>query len=273
MQNGELEIDGRRWSFIEAGQGDLLLLFHGTLSGKETFAGQIDRLAEDRRVVAVDWPGHGGTEFDPAGWTVADLVGSVPRLIDSLGATTATIVGLSQGGAIGMRAAICHPDRVEALITMSAGPDRPSPEVVAAMRDLGLLLANGDDQERRAVLESMQAKWYHAPGWVAANPDRAAEEVELMLSHPREGMPGATRIPTTYDSVEDRLSEIKCPTLIIWGEHDMRASWGERMAAAIPDSRLEILKGAGHHVTLDAPQEVADAIAGFLADLRPLSKI
>lgn len=264
---GSVEVDGCRWSFVEAGAGDLLLLFHGTLSGKETYAAQIEPLGEQRRVVAVDWPGHGGTEYDPAGWTVPDLVQSVPKLIDALGASKATIGGVSQGGAVSLRATLAYPERVDALITMSAGPDRPGPEAVATMEALGITLSQGTEEERRAALSGIQQKFFHAPGWAEAEPEAAEEELALMLSHPREGMPGATRIPTTYDSVEDRLGEIACPTMVIWGEHDIRAPWGEPMVAAIPDARLQMLAGAGHHVTLDAPEALTATIAGFLAEL------
>jgi pimeloyl-ACP methyl ester carboxylesterase len=266
MNLGAVEIDGRRWSFVEAGAGALLLLFHGTLSGKETYADLLGPLAERRRVVAFDWPGHGGTEFDPAGWTVPDLVDSVPRLIDALGGRTATIGGVSQGGAVSLRVAIAYPDRIDGLITISAGPDRPGQAAVGMLKELGATLAEGSDAERRAALAAVQGS-FHAPGWVDANPEAARRELDLMLAHPRAAMPGVTKIPTTYDSVEERLSEIACPTLVVWGEHDARAFWGEPMAELIPESRLRLIAGAGHHVPLDAPEELTETIVEFLEDL------
>lgn len=267
MTHGTLDIDGLAWAYLEAGSGPLLMLFHGTLSGKEVFVDQMPRLAKRHRVVAFDWPGHGGTEFDPEGWTVEQLVDAIPKLIDGLGEQSAVIGGVSQGGAITMRAALRHPDRVDALVAMSAGPDRPGPEALATMTSLGDVLADGTDSERRAALDRLQRQWFHAPGWADAHPEVAQRELDLMLSHPRAAMRCVTALPSTYVSIEDQLGEIACPTLIVWGEDDVRASWGPRMAAMVPDARLRTLAGAGHHVTLDAPEPTAEAIAEFLDEL------
>jgi pimeloyl-ACP methyl ester carboxylesterase len=267
MTRDSVDLDGIRWAYDESGEGPLLLLFHGTLSGKAVYSHQIPVLATRCRAVAVDWPGHGDSGFDPAGWTVADLVDSVPRLIDALGERTAILAGVSQGGAISMRVALRSPERVDGLVTMSAGPDPPGAEAVATMAALGNQLAHGTDAERRAALENLQRKWFHAPGWVDVHPEEAEREIALMLGHTREAMPGVTRIPTTYDSIEARLGEISCPTLVIWGEHDVRAYWGPPMAEQIPDARLVSIPGAGHHVTLDAPEEVATTIAAFVDEL------
>ncbi len=267
MTTAAAEIDGVRWAYDEVGEGPLLLLFHGTLSGKAVYAEQLPTLSRRCRVVAVDWPGHGDSGFDPGGWTVADLVDAVPRLIDALGERTAILAGVSQGGAISMRVALRSPERVTGLITMSAGPDRPADQAIAMITRVGQVLANGADSERRSALEEVQRNAFHAPGWVDAHPAAAAWELELMLGHPPEAMPHATRIPATYDSIEDRLGEIQCPALVIWGEHDVRAFWGPRMAELMPNARLITLPGAGHHVTLDAPDATTAAIAEFVDQL------
>ena len=266
MTESALVLDGRRWTYLEEGDGPLLVLFHGSLSYKEVFRPQLTALARTRRVVAFDWPGHGGTEFDPAGWAVADLVAAAPRLIEALGAERAAIGGVSQGGAISMRVALAHPERVEALVTMSAGLDPVGPEALAGLAGLGEVLASGTEAERRAALVGHQGL-FHTPGWVEAHPGEAAAELERMLAHPRDASIAVTRLPAGYESIEERAAEIACPTLVIWGEDDARAARGPRMAELIPDAELCLVPEAGHHITLDAPDQVNGAIGAFLDNL------
>ena len=166
-----------------------------------------------------------------------------------------------------MRAAIRFPDQVDGVVTMSAGLDPVPPQAIEMMAALGKTLTDGSEQERRDALAGLQAK-VHRPGWVERHPEAAAEEMERMLSHPRGAMRGVTAIPRSYDSIEAQAAQIRCPTLVIWGEHDVRSHWGPRMEETIPDARLLRIPEAGHHVTLDAPDAVTAAIATFLAELR-----
>jgi pimeloyl-ACP methyl ester carboxylesterase len=267
MTTATVEIDAVPWAYQEAGAGPLLLLFHGTLSSRRVFTKQIEGLSPQHRVVAVDWPGHGDSGYNPDGWTVSQLTEAVPQLIDALGEQAAVLAGVSQGGAISMRVALRYPDRVDALITMSAGPDRPGDQAIAMMARLGDVLATGIDDERRAALQQAQRDAFHAKGWVDSHPEAAEAELQTMLAHSRAAMPHATHIPATYDSIESRLGAINCPTLIIWGEEDVRASWGPRMAELMPNAQLLTVPGAGHHVTLDAPDVVGAAMSEFLARL------
>jgi len=267
LREASLELDGINWSYVEAGSGPLLLLFHGTLSYKEAFAEQVAGLSDAHRVLAFDWPGHGGSGFDPAGWTVEDLVDAVPRLIEALGASSAAIGGFSQGGAISMRVAIEHPDRVDALVVMNAGLDPVPAAAVEAMAALGELLATGGEDERRTALEAHQAKFLHAPGWIEGNPEAAAEEVDRMLAHPRAAARSVVAIPAGYHSIEEEVGGIELPTLVIWGERDVRAAWGPRMEELIPKASLRVIPEAGHHLTLDAPERVTEAIDSFLDEV------
>jgi pimeloyl-ACP methyl ester carboxylesterase len=262
-----IDVDGVRWAFEERGSGSAVLFFHGTLASRGQFAAQVEALAGHYRCVAFDWPGHGESGWDPDGWSVGDLVEGVPRLIDALGEERVTLVGLSQGGAIGMRVAIRFPERVRALVTMSAGPDPLPAETADAMRRLGRHLAVADDDERRAALADLQRSVLHAPGWAQSHPEAAERELSVMLGHDRTALPLVTAIPSGYEDISDRLADIRCPTLIVWGEHDARASRGPQMAAAIPDSTLVEIEGAGHHVAVEAPEATTDAVERFLDGL------
>jgi pimeloyl-ACP methyl ester carboxylesterase len=100
-----------------------------------------------------------------------------------------------------------------------------------------------------------------------ANPAVIEHEVDVMLGHPRDGVARVPDVPAGYEPIEDRLGAIACPVLLVWGTQDLRPALGRMLADALPDARLVEIEGAGHHVNGDAPEDTAEAIAGFLADV------
>jgi pimeloyl-ACP methyl ester carboxylesterase len=264
--SGSTTIDGVRWAWEASGEGPCVCFFHGTLTSHALWDSAVGELSDRYRCVAVDWPGHGGSGFNPAGWTVADLVCGVPLLLADAGVHRAVLVGLSQGGAISLRVALSRPDIVAGLVTVGAGPDGPAPDVAAGLARLGAALAVDDEASRRARLADLQ-DGFHAPGWSQREPEAAARELSAMSSLAPEAYPLLTRIPGQYLSVEEALPDITCPALVVWGAHDQRAFWGPRMVQLIPTARLAVIAHAGHHAPLDAPTEFNHVLGGFLDHL------
>ncbi len=264
------QMGGVRYAYIERGKGPLLLFGHGTFGGKELFIEQIEELAEEFRCVAIDWPGHGQSGYDPAGWGVDDLVDDVPRLIGSLGHETAFLAGVSQGGAVFMRVALKYPDRVRGLVNMCGGPGKPPPEAISRMRAFALALSTeSDEAARRDAVQTFIAASFHSPGFAQRHPEAVAVETDLILSHDRQALRLAVELPASYVTIVDQLPEIACPVLVIWGARDPRPQLGAEIAAAIPGAQLVVIDGAGHHVNVEAPHETAAAVRRFL---RPLAQ-
>ncbi|MBS1881667.1 MAG: alpha/beta fold hydrolase [Actinobacteria bacterium] len=258
-----------RYAYIEAGEGPLLLLGHSTFSGKEMFASQIEALSPYFRCVAVDWRGHGKTGFDPAGWRAEDVVADVPKLLDALGSESAFMAGVSQGAAVFSRVALAHPERIDALVNMCAGMTAPPENQMAPMRALAETLADATDEAvRRRAVEAYVPEW-HSSSFPERRPEAAAAEIELVLSHDPAACRLIPEVPGNYNSIVERLGEISCPTMIVWGLDDPRPKLGAEIAAAIPGAELKEIPAAGHHVNLDAPQETSAAILDFLRRQTP----
>lgn len=263
------QVAGIPWAYRERGAGPAVVFLHGTLSNSHAFDPQLEALTDDFRCIAIDWPGHARSGFAPGGWTVGDLVEGLAEFLATLDLDRAALVGLSQGGAVALRVALAHPELVTALVIIGAGPDGPSAEVAEGLAELGRTLATQTHPERLASLAPVQTA-FHAPGWAARQPELARAELASMAGHPTDAYPLLTQIPGQYDNVLDQLPLIATPTLILWGEHDARRTWGGPMAAGIPQAELVVIPGAGHHSTLDAPSAVTAAVSDFLrAQLLP----
>jgi pimeloyl-ACP methyl ester carboxylesterase len=259
----ELVVDGIQYSYFEVGAGPLLLFAHGTFGVKESFTRQMEDLAPRYRCVSIDLPGHGGSSYDPKGWTIDDLVHAVPALIAALGERQAALAGVSQGGAVFMRAALMYPGKVLALIIMCAGATTPPPELMKRLREFAAVLHNGDEATREHYARQFLST-FHAPVLVEAGDAGIEQELTQVLKHSRQAMPLVAEVPASYRSVFDQLMQIACPTLIIWGDRDFRPLLGGEIAAQIPHAQLRVIRSAGHHVHIDAPAETARAIGDFL---------
>jgi pimeloyl-ACP methyl ester carboxylesterase len=194
-------------------------------------------------------------------------VEDVVDLIELMGEESAFLAGVSQGGAVFSRVALAYPHRVRGLVNMCGGPGAPPPEALARLAALAEILGgDGDDQDRRHAAEDFAREYFHGPGFLEREPSTGAAEIDVMLNHRREALPLLAALPGSYESITERLGEITSPVLVIWGEEDPRPTLGAEVAAAIPGARLVVVQGAGHHVNVDAPDEVSRAIQRFLRD-------
>jgi pyruvate dehydrogenase E2 component (dihydrolipoamide acetyltransferase) len=118
------EVGGRTLSYIEAGDhaGDALplLLVHGFSGDKNNWLFNIADLASERRVVALDLPGHGASSKDVGDGSIAVLADSVAGFMDAIGMTRAVVVGHSMGGGVAIELAAAHPQSVAGVVLLSA---------------------------------------------------------------------------------------------------------------------------------------------------------
>jgi pimeloyl-ACP methyl ester carboxylesterase len=268
VRNFELDVRGISYACTEAGDGPLLLLGHGTFGGRRLMLPQLEYLSRSFRCIAFDWRGHGQSGYDPAGWTADDLVDDVAAIIAGLGEPSALLAGVSQGGAIGMRVALKYPDLVRGLVNMCGGPSGPPPAAAERLDSFAAIFAlERDETTRRAAAVEFATTYFHVPGFVEREPERFDTEIEVILSHPRESVRLLTGVPKSYVDITHRLSEISCPTLIIWAPYDARPLLGSELALAIPNAQLVTIRDAGHHVNVDQPQDCSTAIGAFFSSV------
>src|SRR3954469_5882298 len=208
-------------------------------------------------VLAPDLPGHGRSLGAPLS-TIADMADWTASLIDAAGAAQARLIGHSMGSLIALETAARHPAKVSALsligtaATMIVGPD---------------LLKAAEANDRAAV--DMVSIWglgfqaelggSLAPGlWMHGGAQRVLEQ----------GRPGVLfsdlSACNSYHNALVAAAQIAVPTTLILGERDMMtpAKAGKALAAALPNSRTVVLRGAGHMMMVERPDELLAALQG-----------
>lgn len=242
-----------------------IVLGHSFLCSGEMWREQVPALAGDRRVVNVDFRGHGRSGRLDAPFTLYDAVADVIAVLDALGIQRAIWCGLSIGGMVAMRAALEHPERVAGLILLDtdAGPETLAHRLKyramgACARRFGL----------RPLLPSV-ARLMFAATTRRENPALVEEWKQRFADiHVPSALLGLDAL-IERDSLLDRLGEIQVPSLVIVGEEDrsLPVPFSRRIHERLPGSTLAIIPGAGHLSALERPAPVNEAITGFLAAL------
>ena len=114
-----VEVGGRRLRYLErapeAAAGDPVVLLHGFGGDLNNWLFNTDKLAERRRVYALDLPGHGESSKDVGAGDLEAFAEALGGFLDAVGAARAHLVGHSMGGAVALAYALAHPDRVASL--------------------------------------------------------------------------------------------------------------------------------------------------------------
>lgn len=254
-----------------------ILFVHGFLTDGTLWRKVTPLLEDGHRCIVPDWPlGSHRTPMSPgADLTPPGLARVVSDFIDALELEDVTLVGNDTGGAICQLVATRHPDRLGRLVLTPCDayenflPPMFRPLQVIA-RVPGSIWAVGQGMRL--------TPFRHAPnafGWLAKHgPDpqitRGWVEPSLTSRDVRRDIVKVLRGISSRYTIEaaEQLASFDRPTLIAWAPEDrfFKFKYGERLAAAIPDARLERIEDSWTYVCEDQPRRTADLIAGFVRE-------
>jgi pimeloyl-ACP methyl ester carboxylesterase len=269
----EITLPQGRIRYRDAGAGAPIVLVHGLLTDGELWRDVAPRLAQDFRVIAPDWP-LGSQELplnDSADLSPPGIAKLIADFIAALELEDVTLVGNDSGGALSQLVAVEHPQRLGRLVLTpcDAYDNFPPPAfrpLQAISRIPGALSAIGQAMRLPAARRTPLAY-----GWVSKRADDAltGSWLEPSRKDPRvrrqmgEFLRGMRSHYT--EAAATRFGEFEKPVLIAWAPEDrfFKMPYGERLAAAFPNARLELIEDSYAFVSLDQPARTAELIAQF----------
>ncbi|HEX8596638.1 MAG TPA: alpha/beta hydrolase [Pseudomonas sp.] len=253
------EHDGCTLHYEEYGQGAPLLLLHGLGSSCRDWEYQIPAMASRYRVIVMDMRGHGRSDKPRERYSIRSFSGDVLALIEHLNLPAVHLVGLSMGGMISFQLAVDHPRLVKSLCIVNSAPQvkvksandlwqwakRWSLARLLGMETLGKALAQNlfPKPEQAHLRSKMASRW-------AENDKRA--------------------YLASFDAivgwgVQDKLSRIACPTLIISADRDYTpVALKQAYVSLMPTAKLIVIKDSRHATPLDQADEFNRVVLEFI---------
>lgn len=259
----------------DSGPPVLLLSGAGLDNAMLSWRHLIPALAADHRVFAPDWPKQGRSRpwRGTADHTV--LLDVVTTVLDHFELPRASLVGLSQGGAVVLGYAIEHPQRVERLVAMAPAGISSFPPVVHQLlwlvgrsRLLNRTLPGLLTRSRRMVEATVSSSLLPGPRVADfdAIVDEVVDEARVAGAGSSDWQNASIGFRRMAVDLRPRLPGITCPTLFIQGDRDVavRPARTAEAARLVPGARLEVLPGAGHWVNRQFPVRVNGLVREFL---------
>lgn len=258
----EVTIYGQKIHYVEAGSGPVVILLHGLGGNTTNWAFNIAPLAQKFRVIVPDQVGFGRSDKPLINYRVGTYVDFLDKLYQELKIERASLVGNSLGGWIAAAYTLSHPERVERLVLVDAAGFAPPKDF--DMRSLsGLNPSTREGMKQLISLVFFNKQLFQT--------DAA---IDLLLAQRLSAGDGYTiqklteTIERREDMLDNRLSAIKQPTLIIWGRDDgltPLAEYGERFHKEIAGSQLLVFEQCGHVPQVEKAAEFNAALLKFLA--------
>jgi pimeloyl-ACP methyl ester carboxylesterase len=238
------------------GAGKPMVMLHGLIIGSMTtwYFSAAPRLARTHRVTLYDLRGHGRSARPASGYDLATMVEDLDALLDG----PATLVGHSWGALIALRLALKRPERVTRLVLVEA----PLPPSRAG--DIGAFLRLGPAEIRELALNAGIEGMRFLPPAVQQLLIGNRRGTSALLAQVA-GLAGTTLVGDVLgepDIPDEVLGRVRCPTLLVYGERSGYRPVGDRLARALPDARLVVLRG-DHWLPMEAPAALTETIAGF----------
>jgi pimeloyl-ACP methyl ester carboxylesterase len=256
IQCRSIKVNGLDVLYYTAGYGEPLIVIHGGGGDARTWWKNIAELASYYTVYAPDLPGFGGSEPLSGDYYIPELADFVDSFAASLGLEKFHLVGHSLGGGIALDYTLKKPSKVKKLVLVSSlclGREIAFwvrlfsiPAIIGSIGVLAIWIIKG-------------LRWLIGQ----LNP------ASLIMPLSPAAMAVGTSITTFKQQslvLENRLTEVSVPTLLVWGARDPIVPVRHAYAAAraIPDCQMKVFKNRGHNVHRDELKQFSSILKRFL---------
>ena len=250
-------VEGERWSYLEAGQGELIVLVHGYTGSKENWLPVIRALSKDHRVIAVDLPGW-GESMPKAGQDYGPLAQAarLNAFLKSENQPTALLVGHSMGGMISGLLSVDHPEQVQRVVFMS------SAGVAFNENEFARQVLKGynpfAEYEADALLNFMKTYVFATPPYIPKALIGVIVQQRAAKKDFEKTVFNQIRLGPEALLLQKRLPLLQQPAGLLWCDQDKIIDPSAALVFFffLKKSETEILKGCGHMPMMEQPKQV-----------------
>jgi pimeloyl-ACP methyl ester carboxylesterase len=260
-QEAFVDFMGVRLHYLHAGTGTPMFLIHGLLGSSASWRNNIEALAQNASVYAVDMLNMGKSQrVEGLDVSLKATANRIVAAMDSLGLAEADIVGHSYGGAIALMVAALHPRRVRRLILFApANPYSSSSDFIVRVYStaLGRFVARILSFLPKPIQRIALGQMYGGPDCIV---DSCLQEIVDGLGRPGTLAHVLSIIQCWFAEMASLKATLRrvarIPTLLVWGDRDCTVSLasGIRLHHTLRASELFVLRG-GHSVFEESPEE------------------
>ena len=283
-------------AYGEKGTGKPLFLVHGVASWSYNWRYLVDTLAQHFRVICFDAKGHGFSEKPLHPETLGHQAVELERIMRRLCDQPAVVVAQSLGALVTLATAQNNPELFSELVVINVPIFLKKLPFwgMQLLADLPLDLVRIADDMRLTKLFAPLMRQIVAVGRreVVSDPAQITAEEVYWITYPYIEFPNALtktaedlqhaareiqflvkNQPNLIRNVQDKLSAIATPTLILWGAQDQWFPFqdGEKLHAHLPGSKFQLIPNCGHDAAANCPDEIYSAILEFCRTSPPIS--
>ena len=255
----EIAVFGQKIHYVELGAGPTVILLHGLGGSTQNWALNFGPLSKEFHVIIPDQIGFGTSDKPLINYRIATYVDFLDQFCKQLKIERATLVGGSLGGWVAAAFTLAFPDRVDRLVLVDAAGYAPP--------------VNFDYRTLYGLNPSSREGMKQLAGRIFFNKGFAGDQVMDQFIAQRVGAGDGYTINMIIasmirgeDFIDNRVQDIKQPTLIVWGREDglIPLSDGQRFKKEIPNSTLVVIDQCGHVPNFEKAAEFNVALLKFL---------
>ena len=256
FDSGEIQI-----YYQVKGKGIPLLLIHGLGSSSRDWEMQVDQFSKHFLVIMVDLRGHGQTDKPSGPYSMSTFALDVAHLLEGLDYYPAHILGISLGGMVAFQLALDYPHLVKKLVIVNSAADlAPSglQDYISYWKRLLIINLFGLEKMGQVLAD----RFFTEPG------QEPLKEifVKRWSENHKPSYQAALKAAFGW-SVQERLREIKAPTLVIGADGDyFPVQDKETYTALIPKAKLVVIENSKHALPAEKPDEFNQAVEQFLSE-------
>jgi pimeloyl-ACP methyl ester carboxylesterase len=264
MKKGYVSIPEGQIHYRTEGEGEPLVLFHQAPMSSVEWEEVVPVLSKKYRVITPDMIGHGNSDDPPREYEMEDFTRTTLQFMDALGLKKAIVGGNHSGSALALSIAVSKPERVSKLIM--------SCETLISTREINDFLEMLQKKPMSRDIPMTENGSFLAEAWeryqtLAPSASLAGRFKPFIIGQAARMRPYDVHYAVfRWMGKADRMSQVKCPTLVFGAEKDLFFSLPllESATRRIADCRTAVIKEAGAMCPFEKPKELGAAILNFL---------